>query len=151
MVVRCNTHTPWRTTSTFQKIGDHHHFFIQIPILCQSCTNHSIDKTHVLVVTVELTWLLFLNMLSFNFVPTLNKSLRFTRFRKSYVYRPAVVLIKGILLSYLMCAAQSGNFPFFCSCLFTITVHLCNLFLLSTPVARILLTPRWISRRKDVK
>ena len=73
---------------------------------------HSIDKTHVLVVAVELTWLLFLNMLSFNLVPTLNKSLRFTRFRKSYVYRPAVVLIKGRLLSCLMYAAQSGSFPF---------------------------------------
>ena len=29
---------------------------------------HSFDKTHVLVVTVELTWLLLLNILSFNFV-----------------------------------------------------------------------------------
>ena len=73
---------------------------------------HSINKTHVLVVTLELTWLLFLNMLSFNFVPTPNKSLRFTRFRKSYVYHSAVVLIKGTLLSCLMCAAQSENFPF---------------------------------------
>ena len=44
---------------------------------------HSVDKTHVLVVTVELIWLLFLNILSFNFVPTPNKSLRFTRFRRS--------------------------------------------------------------------
>ena len=33
------------------------------------------DKTHVLVVTVELIWLLFLNILSFNFVPTPSKSL----------------------------------------------------------------------------
>ena len=44
---------------------------------------HSVDKTHVLVVTVELIWLLFLNILSFNFVPTPKKSLRFTRFRRS--------------------------------------------------------------------
>ena len=36
---------------------------------------HSFDKTHVLVVTVELIWLLLLNILSFNFVPTSNKSL----------------------------------------------------------------------------
>ena len=40
---------------------------------------HSADKTHVLVVTVELIYLLFLNIyLNFCFVPTLNKSLRFT-------------------------------------------------------------------------
>ena len=36
---------------------------------------HYVDKTHVLVVTVELIWLFFLNILSFNFVPTPNKSL----------------------------------------------------------------------------
>ena len=50
------------------------------------------DKTHVLVVTVDLIWLLFLNILSFNFVATPRKSLRFTRFIRSYVNRPAVVL-----------------------------------------------------------
>ena len=120
------------------------------PVLGQVLV-HSIDKTHLLVVKVELTWLLFLNMIPFNFVHTPNKSLRFTRFRKSYVYCLAVVLIKVALLSCFMCTAQSGNFHFFCSCLFPMVVHLCNLFLLSTPVARILLTSRWISRLKDVK
>ena len=59
-----------------------------------------------MVVTVELTCLLFLNILPFNFVPTPNKSLRFTRFRKSYVYRPAVVLIKGTLLSWLIISSH---------------------------------------------
>ena len=34
---------------------------------------HSFDKTHVLVVTMELIWLLLLNILSFNFVPMSNK------------------------------------------------------------------------------
>ena len=86
------------------------------PVLDQELV-HTIDKSRVLVVTVEWTWLLFLNMLSF--VPIPSKSLRFTGFRKSYVYRPAVVLIKATLFSCLMCAAQSENFPFFaavCSC-----------------------------------
>ena len=46
---------------------------------------HSAGKTYVLSVTVELTWLLFLNTLSFNFFPTPNKYLRFRRFRRSYV------------------------------------------------------------------
>ena len=36
---------------------------------------HSFDKTHALVVTVELISLLLLNILSFNFVPTRNKFL----------------------------------------------------------------------------
>ena len=45
---------------------------------------HSVDKTHVLDVTVELIRLFFLNILSFNFVPTPNKSLRFRGFRGNY-------------------------------------------------------------------
>ena len=53
---------------------------------------HSLDKTHVLGVTVDLTWLLFLNILSLNSAATLIKPLRLTRFRRSYVNRPAVVL-----------------------------------------------------------
>ena len=53
---------------------------------------HSVDKTHLLDVTVGLIWVFFLNILSFNFTATPRKSLRFTRFRRSYVNRPAVVL-----------------------------------------------------------
>ena len=53
---------------------------------------HSVNKTHVLVVTAELIWLLFLNIISLNFVLTLNESLGFTRFRGSYVNRPVFVL-----------------------------------------------------------
>ena len=53
-----------------------------------SDTNHvldhvlvsSVDKSHVLFITVELIWFLFLNILSS--LP--NKSLRFKRFRRSY-------------------------------------------------------------------
>ena len=43
----------------------------------QSCTWPCSDPLtkHILVVTVELIWLLLLNILSFNFVPTPNKSL----------------------------------------------------------------------------
>ena len=51
-----------------------------------------VDKTHDLVVTVDLIWLLFLNILSSNFVVTPRKFLRFTRFIRSYVNRPVVIL-----------------------------------------------------------
>ena len=90
---------------------------------------HSVDKTHVLDVTVDLIWLLFLNILSFNFVATPRKSLRFTRFIRSYVNRPAVVLSNHCqsytaLLFCLMCSLQSCHIPFFCSCLFPMIVHL---------------------------
>ena len=115
---------------------------------------YSVDKTHVLVVTVELIWLLFLNILSFNFLPTPNKFLKLKRFRKSYVNRPDVVLTNHTsytaFLLDVRCAVECGHVPFYCSCLSPMLVHLCDLFLLSTPVARMLLTSRWVSRRKDV-
>ena len=38
---------------------------------------HSIDKTYILAVTAELIRLFFLDMLSFNFVQTPKKSLKF--------------------------------------------------------------------------
>ena len=95
-----NTHTSWITTSTIQTNGDHHFFFICIPVM-YLVTFCSI-LFHVLAVTVELTWLLFLNIPSFNFFLTPNKSLSFTRFKISYVNRPAVVLNKVTLLFCLM-------------------------------------------------
>ena len=53
---------------------------------------HSVDKTHALAETVDLIWLLFLNIHSFNFIAASRKSLRFTRFIRSYANRPGVVL-----------------------------------------------------------
>ena len=44
------------------------------PVLCQVLIQ-SFDKTQVLVVTVELIWLVLLNILSFNYVPMPNKFL----------------------------------------------------------------------------
>ena len=77
---------------------------------------HSFDKTHVLVVTVELNWLLLLNIPSLNFVPTLNKPVRLARFRISYVKRPAVILTSQTsytaFLLDLRCVVQSGHVPF---------------------------------------
>ena len=65
-LIRYNTHTPWKPTSTIQANGDHHHFFIQIPIqslaifwsilLTNSCSGCS-----------KLIWLLSLNILFCNF------------------------------------------------------------------------------------
>ena len=76
-----------------------------------------------------------LNIISLNFVPTLNKFLRFTRLKKSYVNRVAVGLIKVALFLFIQ----------------TYTANVRNLFLLNTPVAQMLLNPRWVIRRKDGK
>ena len=102
---------------------------------------HSVDKTHVLVVTVQLIWLLLLNILSFNFVPTSNKFLRLERIRKSYINRPDVLTNHANYTAFLLdarCTVQCGHVPFFSSCLSPILLHLRNLFLLTTPVARMM-------------
>ena len=54
---------------------------------------YSVEKAHVLVVTGELIWLLFLNILSFNYMQTPNKSHGFKKFRRSYVHLSIVVQI----------------------------------------------------------
>ena len=88
---------------------------------------HSVDKTHVLIVTVNLIWLLFLNILSFNFVAAPRKFLRFTRFIRSYVNRPAVALTSRcqIYTAFLL-DVRCSKLPcsIFCSCLFPMIMHL---------------------------
>ena len=112
---------------------------------------HSVDKTHILEETVDLIWLLFLNILSFNFVATPRKSLRFTRFIRSYVNRPAVVLTNHCQ-SYtaFLLDVRCSKLP--CSIFLQLFVPNDSAFaLLSTPVARMLLTPKWVGRRTEVK
>ena len=97
---------------------------------------HSVDKTHVLDATVDLIWLLFLNILSFNFVATPRKSLRFTRFIRSYVNDPAVVLTNHCQ-SYtaFLLDVRCSKLP--CSIFLQLFVPNDSAFaLLSTPVAR---------------
>ena len=97
---------------------------------------HSVDKTHILEETVDLIWLLFLNILSFNFVATPRKSLRFTRFIRSYVNRPAVVLTNHCQ-SYtaFLLDVRCSKLP--CSIFLQLFVPNDSAFaLLSTPVAR---------------
>ena len=76
---------------------------------------------------------------------------KFTRSYENYI---AVVLTNHCqnytaFLLNVRCSKWPSSF--FCSCLSPMIVHLRNLFLLSTRVARMLLTPRWVSRRKNVK
>ena len=111
---------------------------------------HSVDKTHVLVVTVELTWLLFLNILSFKFVPTPRKSLRFTRFRRSYVNHPAVVLTNHCQ-SYTVFFAWCALFKVATFLFLQVLLPNCSaVAFLRTPVTRMLLTPRWAVVVKNI-
>ena len=52
---------------------------------------HPLKKIPVRLVTVELIYLLFLNILSVNFIQTPSKSLRIRKFRRSNVHRSVVV------------------------------------------------------------
>ena len=109
-------------------------------------------------------------------------SVRLTRFRRSYINRPAIVLTNHTSLTpavsfdlfidnyftsfrLFVClpALELTTFEqrallclkwprfFFCSCFFLMVVYLRNLFFLNICLARMLLTPRWVSRQKDDK
>ena len=80
-------------------------------------------------------------------------SLRFRKFRRSNVHRSVVVQTnhcQSCTAFFAWCALSKVSTFLFCGCLFPTIVHLRNLFLLSTPVAQMLLTPRWVSIRKHV-
>ena len=93
LLIRYNTRAFWKTKSTIQERegGTIIFWFIYQARVTGRVLVHFIDKSHVLVVTVELIRLLLLNILSFNFVQTPNKSLTLRGFRRGSVNRPAVV------------------------------------------------------------
>ena len=78
---------------------------------------HSVDKTYVLVITVELIWLFSLNILSFNFVLRL----------------PAVVITnhcQSYTVFFALCALFKVAMFHFLQLFLQMRVHLCNLSLL---------------------
>ena len=92
-----------------------------------------------------------LNILSFNFVAAPRKSLRFTRFIRSYVNRPAVALTSRcqIYTAFLL-DVRCSKLP--CSIFLRLLVPNDSAFaLLGTSVARMLWTPRWAGRQTNVK
>ena len=85
LLIQFNIHAPWLIASTIHMNENHHHSSIQIPIRGHVLV-HFVEKTHVLFVTVEQIWLLFLNI----FFSTLFQ--HWSRFRRGYVNCTAVVL-----------------------------------------------------------
>ena len=64
-----HAHTPWRIKLPFKQTGAITFFHWDTNPVLAHVLIYSVEKTHVLVVTVKLIWCLFLNILSFNFVP----------------------------------------------------------------------------------
>ena len=137
-----NTHAFWRATSNIEllnKRGSPPYFHSDNNLVLGNALVHPFEKNPVQVVTVELIWLLFLKILSFNFLQTLSKSLRFRKFRRSNVHHFVVVQTNYFQVTLLF--LLDVRFPkrlrsLFCGCLSPTIVHLRNLFLLSTPVAK---------------
>ena len=80
----------------------------------------------------------------------------FTRFRRSYVNHTAIVLMNHCqscttFLFDVRCSKLPLLFFSLFETVFFFMMHLLNPFLLSKLVARMLLTPAWVDRRKDVK
>ena len=92
LLIRFNTHATRITTSTIQTNRNHHNFFIHFIIntwpssglFCRQNPWSGCNSGTDLIVVLEYIFL--------NFVPTPNESRRFTRFRRCYVNRTAVVL-----------------------------------------------------------
>ena len=96
------------------------------PVTGQALVN-SLDKANVLVVIMNLIQLLFLNILSFNFVTAPKNLFRFTRFINSYINHPVVVLTNHCQsCSAFLLDVRCSKLPYsiFCSCLFPKIVHL---------------------------
>ena len=117
-------------------------FFWQNP--CSGC-NSGID----LVVALEYTF--------FQLCSNVEQiSVWLTRCKRNYVKHPAGCCsnqphkLHSVFAWYALRCSKWPRF-FFCSCLPPMIVYLRNLFLLNTPLARMLLTPRWVSRQKDEK
>ena len=146
LLLRYNTHAFWRTTLTIQANVDHHIVYSDTNLVLGKILVHSVEKTHGLVVTVELIWLLFYNIFSFNFVQTPNKSLRFTRFSRSYIHSLLsfqATALKVVLLVFSWCVLfKMTTSLFFGGCLPPTKAYLRNLSLFSTPVAWMFLTPK---------
>ena len=143
--------TPFcRATSVIQANGDHHHFFCSDtdPILSHWFILSTKPCSGCLVVAVQYNF--------FKLFSNAKQISRLRRIRRSYINCPVIAptnhcqkctaLLLGVCISKRPCY-------FFCSSLLSLyyysPMHLRNLFLLSTPVARILLTPRSISDRKE--
>ena len=98
-LIRYNTQTFWRSTRTNSSGKQGLSLFFQSdanPALGHVLV-HSVCKAPILVVTVELMWSLFLNILPFNLVPARNKSLRSRWFRTSYVNHSQKQPSRGVL------------------------------------------------------
>ena len=86
---------------------------------------HSVDKTHVLVVTVDLIWLLFLNILSFfQLCCSTEKISQVHKIHKKLCKPPCYCSNKPLPFCLMCAVPRRCSAPFFCSCLFLMILHL---------------------------
>ena len=125
----------------------------------QSCTwkrsGHSVGKSHVLIVTLELIWLfswIYFPSTLFKHPTNLLGSENLEEATHTALLSLKPTTVKLRLLSVTWCAlVKMTTFFFFYGCFSQTRVHFRNLFLLNILVAQMLLTRRWVSRWKDVK
>ena len=105
---------------TFKLTGITTFFHSGTSLVLGNALVHPFEKNPALVVAVKLIWFLFLNLLFFNFLQTLNKSLRFIKLRRSNVHRSVVVQTNHCqvaLLFLLDVRYPKCSHSFFCGCL----------------------------------
>ena len=108
-----HTHTHTHTVKnkiTIQTNRGHHLFSLRYISCTCSCSDLFCWKNPCSGCNSKTDLVFILEYTFFQLCSNIEKSLRFTRFRGSYVNHPAVVLIKVTLLFCLMLAVQSGQF-----------------------------------------
>ena len=128
--------------------GDHHFFHSGTNPVC-GIPDHSVNKTHNiginLVVVVEYIFFqLCSNAEQISRVKKIQKKLC----KPHCCHSSQLLPPKVSLLFFAWCVLFKVATFLFCSCLSPVVVHMCNLFLLSSPGGRILLSQRWVSRRE---
>ena len=86
---------------------------------------YSVDKTHVLIVTVESIWLFLLNIPSFSFAQTSIKSIRLRRLRRSHA-KPRCFRFNQPLSKF--------HCFFACCAVFKVATSFCFFFQLFLPI-----------------
>ena len=151
-------HALWRITSNIQASGITTIFWFRYQSLTWQCSGLFCLENLFPGCNCGINFVVILKYSFSNFVQMPNKYLRFRRFRRSYVNHSVVAptnccqIFTSFFFFFLLdvwCSKLSQ--PIFCGCFPIMIVHLHNLFFLSTPVAWMFLTPRWVSRREVVK
>ena len=117
-LMQYNTHSPWRTKSTIQTNGYHHHFFIQMPICVWPRCDPFFWQNPCFGCNIEIDLVVALEYTSFDLFPTPKKFLLSWQYSEALLKAPCCHSnqphkLHSVFALHVRCAVQSGHIPFF--------------------------------------